>query len=100
MKYHLNLTGLNDSLKKFQEHSALRQKMFEVAGLEFGKRRIPPEVQEYIRSAMINCMQCNNEQECTAWLEAVEQGSSPPEFCQLRTTIAQMRAFANRDEPY
>ena len=73
--------------------------MFEITGVQFGKRRLPFALQEQIRSAMKQCLQCSEEEECKVWLETAEYGVEPPEFCQLRTAITQMKALANSYEP-
>ena len=94
----MNITGLKNSLTKFENHSALRQKMFGIAGVRFGKGRIPQIVQEKIRSAMILCLQCDEEQSCKVWIETAEKGSPPPDFCQLRMAIMQIKALAENDK--
>lgn len=67
--------------------------MFEIAEVNFGKRRLPLALQKEIRSAMILCFNCNKEAVCKEWTEANEKGANPPDFCKLRASIARMKAL-------
>ena len=65
--------------------------MLKITGVNFEKCGSRKEIQERIRQAMIQCFECKKEEACETWIETASKGTLPPDFCQLRALISQLR---------
>ena len=89
--------NLETNIGAFEERMALRRRMMSVTGV-----RLPKETSQSLenvtRESVIRCFECKSGDYCAVWLEAVDPGVSPPDFCPnaaLNRQLARMRSASH-----
>ena len=64
----------------FEDRMALRRRMMAVTGVHVSKE-MAASMEEITRQSVVRCFECENSDYCRVWLEAVDPGVMPPDFC-------------------
>lgn len=73
--------NLETTIGAFEKRMALRRRMLRITGVEMLHSPTTPNQENLIRYSVENCMECKSADYCAVWLEAVDEGVDPPDFC-------------------
>lgn len=73
--------SLEPAIGAFEKRMALLRRMLRITGVEMPRNPTTPDQENLIRSSVESCMECKSADYCAVWLEAVDEGVDPPEFC-------------------
>ena len=83
--------NLETTIGAFEKRMAMRRKMLHVTGVELPNASKSAEIERIFRETVVNCFDCKSADYCAAWLEAVDPGVEPPEFCPNSGAIRDLR---------
>lgn len=73
-------SNLETTLGAFEERMAMRRRMMAVTGASIRKKTMA-SLEDKMRESVTRCHDCENGDYCRVWLEAVDPGVTPPDFC-------------------